>query len=56
MKSMISTEVRIENDTFAFSVCTVCDLGYTGQWIIFQLESMTVYNLLAESEFTGKLP
>lgn len=39
-----------------FSGCAVHDLGYIGHWIIFQVESVTIYNFLAEKEkeFTGK--
>ena len=56
MKSMISTEIRTENDTSTFSGCAVCDVGYTGHWIIFQVESMTTCNFLAESVFIGTFP
>lgn len=56
MKSTISTEVRIENDTSTFSGCAVRDLGYAGHWITFQVESMTICHFLAESEFTVKFP
>lgn len=56
MESMISIEIGFENDTSTFSGCAVHDLGYTRHWIIFQVESMMICNLLAETEFKGKFP